>query len=166
MLISFLLPEQTLKGKLEWLTSLFIRYSKSCVIWRRFYTKARRVSTVDRRPSTDEAPPIGKTHPFSKITITFEPVMRLSKILVTIKSRGIEKILAPSYFLLPMFLPIPLELFYQQLLNQLCHLEEQKYLGAQKKCFFIQFCHKTANFNLIETEPVVYATKRVIFICL
>ena len=29
---------------------------------------------IDRRPSTDEAPPIGKTNQFSKIAVTFEPV--------------------------------------------------------------------------------------------
>ena len=29
-----------------------------------------------RRPFTAEAPPIGKIHPFSKIAVTFEPVMR------------------------------------------------------------------------------------------
>jgi hypothetical protein len=33
-------------------------------------------SPFDRRPSSAEAPAIGKIHPFSKITITFEPVMR------------------------------------------------------------------------------------------
>ena len=35
----------------------------------------RRGSPVDRRPSTAEAPPIGKIHPFSKIAITLEPVL-------------------------------------------------------------------------------------------
>ena len=35
----------------------------------------RRGSPIDRRPSTDEAPPIGTIHPFSKITITLEPVV-------------------------------------------------------------------------------------------
>ena len=39
----------------------------------RFITK--RGSSVDRRPSTDEARPIGKIHPFSKMAITFEPLM-------------------------------------------------------------------------------------------
>jgi hypothetical protein len=28
-----------------------------------------------RRPFTAEAPPIGKIHPFSKIIVTFEPVI-------------------------------------------------------------------------------------------
>ena len=28
-----------------------------------------------RRPSPDEAPPIGKIHPFSKMAVTFEPLM-------------------------------------------------------------------------------------------
>ena len=35
------------------------------------------VGPVDNRPSTAEAPPIGKIHPFSKIAVTLEPVMRL-----------------------------------------------------------------------------------------
>jgi hypothetical protein len=104
--------------------------------------KTRQGSPVDCRPSTDEAPPIGKTHPFSKIAVNFEPVMRLSKILVTIKTHGVGKILAPSYFLLPLFLPMPLEVFYQQLLDQLCHLEEQKYLGAKNNCFSSNFSIK------------------------
>ena len=34
--------------------------------------KTRRGSPVDRRPSTAEAPPIGKIHPFSKMAVTFE----------------------------------------------------------------------------------------------
>ena len=38
--------------------------------------KTRRGSPVDHRPSTDEAPPIGKTRPFSKMAVTFEPLMR------------------------------------------------------------------------------------------
>ena len=38
--------------------------------------KTRRGSSVDNRPSTAEAPPIGKIHPFSKIDVTFEPVMQ------------------------------------------------------------------------------------------
>ena len=38
--------------------------------------KTRRGSPFDRRPSTAEAPPIGKIHPFSKMAVTFEPVMR------------------------------------------------------------------------------------------
>ena len=33
-------------------------------------------SPVDCRPSTAEAPPIGKIHPFSKIAVTVEPVMQ------------------------------------------------------------------------------------------
>ena len=39
-------------------------------------TETRRSSPVDRRPSTAEAPPIGQTHPFSKIAVTFEPVVQ------------------------------------------------------------------------------------------
>ena len=54
-----------------------------------------------------------------------------------------------------MFLPIPLDVFHQQLFKQLCHLEEQKYLGA-KTIFFFQFWHKTANFNLSETKYIVF----------
>ena len=38
--------------------------------------------------------------------------MRLSKFLVTIKNRGVEKILTAVYFLLPLFLLIPLEAFF------------------------------------------------------
>ena len=34
-------------------------------------------SPIDCRPSTAEAPPIGKIRPFSKITVTLEPVMQL-----------------------------------------------------------------------------------------
>ena len=37
--------------------------------------KTRQGSPVDCRPSTAEAPPIGKIHHFSKMTVTFEPVM-------------------------------------------------------------------------------------------
>ena len=37
--------------------------------------KSRQGSPVDRRTSTAEAPPIGKIHHFSKITVTFKPVM-------------------------------------------------------------------------------------------
>ena len=40
---------------------------------------------------------------------------RPSKFWVTIKTRGVEKIVAPYYFLLPLFLLIPLETFYRQL---------------------------------------------------
>ena len=40
---------------------------------------------------------------------------RLSKFLVTIKTRDVKKILAPFYFLLSLLLLIPLEAFYQQL---------------------------------------------------
>ena len=32
-------------------------------------------SPGDRRPSTAEAPPIGKIHPFSKMALTFEPLI-------------------------------------------------------------------------------------------
>ena len=34
------------------------------------------VGPIDNRPSTAEAPPIGKIHPFSKIAVTLEPVMQ------------------------------------------------------------------------------------------
>ena len=34
------------------------------------------VGPVDNRPSTAEAPPIGKINPFSKITVTLEQVMQ------------------------------------------------------------------------------------------
>ena len=33
------------------------------------------VGPVDNRPSTAEAPPIGKIHTFSNIAVTLEPVM-------------------------------------------------------------------------------------------
>ena len=54
-----------------------------------FVTGTRRGSPVDRRPSTAEAPPIGKIHPFSKKAVTFEPLMRFwcpsgfRKVLIT-----------------------------------------------------------------------------------
>ena len=38
--------------------------------------KTRRGSPVDRRPSTAEAPPKAKIHPFSKMAVTVEPLMR------------------------------------------------------------------------------------------
>ena len=34
-----------------------------------------RGSPVDRRPSTTEATPIGKINPFSKMAVTFKPLM-------------------------------------------------------------------------------------------
>ena len=37
--------------------------------------KTRWSSPVDRRPSTAEEPPIGEIHPFSKMTVTFEPLV-------------------------------------------------------------------------------------------
>ena len=37
--------------------------------------QTRRGSPVDRRPSTAEAPPIGKIHPFCKMAITFDPLI-------------------------------------------------------------------------------------------
>ena len=37
--------------------------------------KTRQGSLVDRRPSTAEAPPIGKIHSFSKMAVTFEPLI-------------------------------------------------------------------------------------------
>ena len=40
----------------------------------RIYSKC--LETRQGRPSTDEAPPIGKMHPFSKMAVTFEPLMR------------------------------------------------------------------------------------------
>ena len=39
------------------------------------FEKTRRGSPVDRRPSTAEAPPTGEIHPFSKIAVTFEPLI-------------------------------------------------------------------------------------------
>ena len=35
----------------------------------------RRGSPVVRRPSTAEAPPTGENHPFSKMAVTFEPLI-------------------------------------------------------------------------------------------
>ena len=35
------------------------------------------VGPIDNRPSTAEAPPIGKIHAFSKIAVTHDPVMQL-----------------------------------------------------------------------------------------
>ena len=60
---------------------------------------------------------------------------RHSKFRVTIKTRGVEKILAPFYFLLTVFLMIPLEAFYRQLLNHTCHLGVQTNFGASNNCF-------------------------------
>ena len=40
------------------------------------FKRTRRGSAIDRRPSTAEAPPIGKIYPFSKMAVTFKPVMR------------------------------------------------------------------------------------------
>ena len=37
--------------------------------------KTRQGSPDDRRPSTAEAPPVGKNHPFRKTAITLKPVM-------------------------------------------------------------------------------------------
>ena len=37
--------------------------------------ETRRGSLVDRRPSTAEAPPTGKIQPFSKMAVTFEPLI-------------------------------------------------------------------------------------------
>ena len=37
--------------------------------------QTRRGSPIDRRPSTAEAPPIGKIHPTSKMAVTFEPLI-------------------------------------------------------------------------------------------
>ena len=39
-----------------------------------YTSETRRGSPVDRRPSTAEAPPIVKIHPFSKMAVTFEPL--------------------------------------------------------------------------------------------
>ena len=39
--------------------------------------KLDEVGPVDNTPSTAETPPIGKIHPFSKIAVTLELVMRL-----------------------------------------------------------------------------------------
>ena len=106
-------------------------------------------------PFIDEASPIGKTHPFSKITVNFEPVMRLSKILVTIKTRGVGKILAPSYFWLPLFLPIPLEVFLSTAFEPILLSRGEEIFRSRKQLFFFQFLHKTANINLSETECIV-----------
>ena len=50
-----------------------VRY-RYVVFMERF--KSRRGSPVDCRPSTAEAPLIGKIHPFIKIDVTLEPVMQ------------------------------------------------------------------------------------------
>ena len=41
--------------------------------------------------------------------------MRLSKLLVTIKTHGVEKILASFNFWIPLFFLIPLKALFQQL---------------------------------------------------
>ena len=76
------------------------------------------------------SPAEGKTHPFSEIAVTLEPVMRFSKIMVTIKTCGVA-----FFWSLLLFLLTPIEVFYQQILNQLGHLETQKYFGAANHCF-------------------------------
>ena len=47
---------------------------------KKFMTCDRLKTSLLRRPQTqtlpDEAPPMGKIHPFSRIAVTFEPVMR------------------------------------------------------------------------------------------
>ena len=35
----------------------------------------KKIDSVDRRPSPAEAPPIGKIHLFSKMAVTFEPLV-------------------------------------------------------------------------------------------
>ena len=40
-----------------------------------YTSETRRGSPVDCRPSTAEAPPIGKIHPFSKMAVILEPVI-------------------------------------------------------------------------------------------
>ena len=42
----------------------------------KFIKKLDRVGPVDYIPSNGEAPLIGKIHPFRKIAVTLEPVMR------------------------------------------------------------------------------------------
>ena len=49
---------------------------------------------------------------FSKEVVSLEKIKRLSKFLVTIKTRGVEKILASFNFLLSLFLLIPQEAFF------------------------------------------------------
>ena len=39
------------------------------------HMRTRKGSPFDRKPSTDEAPPIGKIHPFGKIAVTLDPEM-------------------------------------------------------------------------------------------
>ena len=50
-----------------------------------------------------------------KKSLCSKVLKKLSKFLVTIKTRGVEKILASFNFLLPLFLLIHLEAFFQEL---------------------------------------------------
>ena len=43
--------------------------------------KTRRGSPVNRRPPTAEAPPIGQIYAFSKMAVTFEPMMQFGALL-------------------------------------------------------------------------------------
>ena len=70
--------------------------------------------------------------------------MRLSKFLVTIKTRGIEKILASFNFLLP--------------LNR-----DEEIVWCFKLLFTSHFWPKTAYCNLSETESLVFAIKTIFF---
>ena len=59
-----------------WRWCMFIRPRKLFLKdWQ--VSKTRRGSPNDRRHPTAEAPPIGKIQPFSKITVTLEPVMQI-----------------------------------------------------------------------------------------
>jgi hypothetical protein len=53
----------------------FFKASLSLTENNQILVKTRRGSPVDRRPSTAEAPPIGKIHPFRKMDVTFEPLI-------------------------------------------------------------------------------------------
>ena len=54
-----------------------LNYSNICKTDYPYGIKLDGVGHVDNRPSTAEAPPIDKIHPFSKIAVTPEPVMQL-----------------------------------------------------------------------------------------
>ena len=57
-------------GVIDW-DAIVTRYNNIM-----FITKLDGVAPLIVDPSTAEAPPIGKIHPFSKMSITFKPLMR------------------------------------------------------------------------------------------
>ena len=55
---------------------LNVEFAVKCSEGQRKYLKTRPGSPVDRKPSTAEAPPIGKINPFSKMAVNFQTLMQ------------------------------------------------------------------------------------------